>query len=86
MQQDPESGWHPGMPEYFENVWRTYRNPLDCHQYSVAIDRALSLFEAYRTVADDFDAQHKGSPLYVMGYAAFASHDYPTASSCSMPP
>ncbi len=23
---------------------------------------------------------HKGSPFYVLGYAAFASHDYPSAS------
>jgi hypothetical protein len=28
----------------------------------------------------DYQVAHKGTPFYVMGYAAFASHDYPTAS------
>jgi hypothetical protein len=28
----------------------------------------------------EYQAAHKGTPFYVIGYAAFASHDYPTAS------
>lgn len=79
-QIEKERHWRPGMTNYFENVWLAYRVPVDFQQYSVAIDNGLSLFERYRAAASDFDTQHKGSPFYVMGYSAYASHDYPTAS------
>jgi hypothetical protein len=69
------------MSNYFENVFLTYRMPVLCEKYSLAIESGLRLFEQYRASgAADFDQQHKGSPYYVMGYAAFASHDYPAAS------
>jgi hypothetical protein len=70
----------PGAADYFDEVFVAYRVPVDDRQYSLAIDRGLSLFENYKQSAPDFDDQHKGSPFYVMGYAAFASHDYATAS------
>lgn len=78
---DPESSWRPSMPGYFDNVWRSYRKAIDANQYSVAIDRGLELFESYRA-ADPatYSTEHKGSPMYALGYAAYASHDYPSAS------
>lgn len=77
---DPESAWHPGMPGYFEKVWRSYRGAVDAQQYSVAIDRGLDLFEGYRAASPaTFSAEHKGSPMYVLGYAAFASRNYSSA-------
>src|SRR3954451_15485794 len=79
-QVEKEGHWRPGMANYFENVWLDYRRHVDVGQYSIAIDRGLLLFERYRSAAADFDVQHKGSPFYVLGYAAYASHDYPAAS------
>src|SRR4051794_36748922 len=76
-----ERSFQPGAPDYFENVFLCYREPIESKKYSVAIDRCLALFEKYRATSPDiFSGQHKGRPFYVMGYAAFASHDYPTAS------
>jgi hypothetical protein len=66
----------PGMVNYFEDVFLAYRIPVEDRQYSLAIERGLWLLDYYQRNASDFDAQHKGSPFYVMGYAAFASHDY----------
>jgi hypothetical protein len=68
------------MANYFEEVFLAYRIPVDDQQYSLVVERGLWLFDYYQRNASDFDTQHKGSPFYVMGYAAFASHDYPTAS------
>lgn len=73
--------WKPGMPDYFEHVWQDYRRHIDTQQYPQAIDSALELFGNYRAQSPGtYSQQHKGSPFYVMGYAAFASHDYASAS------
>lgn len=79
-QVENERRFKPGMPAYFENVFLAYRDEVWAQKYSAGIDQALKLFEDYQNDAMDFEQQHKGSPFYVMGYAAFASRDYPTAS------
>jgi hypothetical protein len=58
---DPEGAWHSGMPDYFDNVWRSYRDAIDTDKCSVAIDRGLDLFESCRA-ADPatYSTQHKG--------------------------
>jgi hypothetical protein len=78
---NPESTWHPGMSGYFDNVWQSYRGAVNDQQYSVAIDRGLDLFESYRSASPTtFSTEHKGSPMYVLGYAAYASRNYSSAS------
>jgi hypothetical protein len=69
------------MSDYFEHNFQPYRNYIDASKYSLAIESALDLLEDFRTNSPAvFPSEHKGSPFYVMGYAAFASHDYPMAS------
>ena len=69
------------MPDYFDHNFQPYRSHIDAAQYSLSIKSALGLLENFRKSSPAaFPNEHKGSPFYVMGYAAFASHDYPTAS------
>jgi hypothetical protein len=69
------------MSDYFEHNFQPYRNHVDAEQYSLAIRSALELLENFRSSSPAaYSNEHKGSPFYVMGYAAFASHDYPAAS------
>jgi hypothetical protein len=69
------------LPEYFEENFHEYRQYIDAQQNSKAVEAALE-FLAQRKAADSaqYAMDHKGSPFYVLGYAAFASHDYPSAS------
>lgn len=69
------------MPEYFEENFHEYRQYIDVEQNSKAVETALD-FLAKRKAANSaqYAVDHKGSPFYVLGYAAFASHDYPSAS------
>jgi len=69
------------VPEYFEQNFHKYRQYIDAEQNSKAVEAALD-FLAERKAANSaqYTADHKGSPFYVLGYAAFASHDYPSAS------
>jgi hypothetical protein len=68
------------MPHFFDN-YAPYRPLLDSGQFRYCIESALLLLGGVRQLApQQYQAAHKGSPFYVMGYAAFASHDYPTAS------
>jgi hypothetical protein len=69
------------VPEYFEENFHEYRRYIDAQQNSKAVEAALDLL-ARRKAANSaqYTADHKGSPFYVLGYAAFASHDYPSAS------
>lgn len=68
------------MPSYFDtNV--PYRPLIDAGLVVQAIDYAMLFLDAYRLrSASQYSAEHKGTPFYIMGYAAFASHDYPSAS------
>jgi hypothetical protein len=69
------------MVDYFEGNFQPYRSLLEQGRYADSIEAALHLLESYRTANPAaYPNEHKGSPFYVMGYAAFASHDYPSAS------
>jgi hypothetical protein len=46
----------------------------------MAIDACLNDLADYQKNNTDYEQQHKGSPFYVMGYAAYGSHDYSGAS------
>jgi hypothetical protein len=69
------------VPEYFEDH-APYRAFIDKLQNSRAIDEGLQFLADRRQEAGDaqYTADHKGTPSYILGYAAFASHDYPSAS------
>jgi len=68
------------MPHFFD-YYAPYRPLLDSGQFRYCIENALLLLDGVRQLAPpQYQAAHKGTPFYVMGYAAFASHDYPTAS------
>ncbi len=68
------------MPSFFEN-YAPYRPFLDSAQFRHCIETAILLLDGVKQLApQQYEAAHKGTPFYVMGYAAFASHDYPTAS------
>ena len=54
---------------------------IDEERYSLGIDEALDLLRHFRNSAPpNYEREHKGVPFYIMGYAAFASHDYSAAS------
>jgi hypothetical protein len=67
-------------PIIFSMSGKGYRLHIEMGQFPQAVDSALELLGNYRTQSPGtYSNQHKGSPFYVMGYAAFASHDYATA-------
>jgi hypothetical protein len=69
------------VPEFFEVNFQEYRQYIDTEQHSKAIDAALELLsKRKRENPTQYSVDHKGWPFYVLGYAAFASHDYPSAS------
>jgi hypothetical protein len=69
------------VPEFFEVNFQEYRQYIDAERNSKAIDAALELLsKRKRENPAQYSLDHKGSPFYVLGYAAFASHDYPSAS------
>jgi hypothetical protein len=69
------------MPEYFEQNFHEYRQHIDAGRNPRAVEAALDLLAKRKnTDPAQYSADHKGSPFYVLGYAAFASHDYPSAS------
>jgi hypothetical protein len=69
------------VPEYFEDNWIQYRQFIETEQNSKAINAALELLSNRKQANPvQYSADHKGTPFYVLGYAAFASHDYPSAS------
>jgi len=68
------------MPNFFDNIY-PYRRRIDDERYSLGLDEALDLLRHFRNSAPlEYKSEHKGVPFYIMGYAAFASHDYSTAS------
>jgi hypothetical protein len=68
------------MPTDFDN-YAPYRRFIDQGQFTYSIELALQLLEFAKGLsAAQFQTVHKGTPFYVMGYAAFASHDYTAAS------
>jgi hypothetical protein len=70
----------PGMTKNFDD-YAPYRAFIDSGQFSHCIASALDLLELAKELAEpQFRAAHKGTPFYVLGFAAFASHDFSTAS------
>jgi hypothetical protein len=68
------------MPHFFDRV-APYFDLLIARRFSDAIGGALGLLENFRnSVPAPYANEHKGTPFYVMGVAAFASRDYLTAS------
>jgi hypothetical protein len=64
------------MPDFFDHIY-PYRRRIDEQRYSLGIDEALDLLRHFRNSAPrNYEREHKGVPFYIMGYAAFASHDY----------
>lgn len=69
------------MTSFFLDSYAPYRPLLDTGQFRYCIESALQLLNGLRELSpQEYQTAHKGSPFYIMGYAAFASHDYPTAS------
>jgi hypothetical protein len=69
------------MPSFFLDSYAPYRPFLDAGQFRHCIENALQLLNGLKEFAPpDYQTAHKGTPFYIMGYAAFASHDYPMAS------
>jgi hypothetical protein len=68
------------MPTNLDN-YAPYRPFLDQGQFTFCIEWALQLLDFIKGLSETaFQAAHKGTPFYVMGVAAFASHDYTAAS------
>ena len=69
------------MPSFFLDSYAPYRPLLDAGQFRYCIEHALQLLNGLKELAPaEYQTAHKGTPFYIMGYAAFASHDYSTAS------
>jgi hypothetical protein len=69
------------MPSFFLDSYAPYRPLLDAGQFRYCIEHALRLLNGLKELAPaEYQTAHKGTPFYIMGYAAFASHDYSTAS------
>lgn len=65
----------------FLDVHAPYRPLIDTGNHTQAIETALTMLEAIQLGSPAaYDAEHKGTPFYIMGYAAFACHDYLSAS------
>jgi hypothetical protein len=68
------------MATFFDE-YAPYRAFVDGGQFSYSIEAGLRLLGGVKELApEQYKAAHKGTPFYIMGYAAFASHDYPGAS------
>jgi hypothetical protein len=68
------------MSSFFDE-YAPYRAFIDNGQYSHAINNAVSFLDSVqRSLPAQYQAIHKGTPFYVMGFAAFLSHDYETGA------
>jgi hypothetical protein len=69
------------MPEYFESD-APYRPLVDQDKPARAVDEGLAYLAARRNSVGDhrYRQDHKGTPFYILGYSAFACHDYTSAS------
>lgn len=68
------------MPGFFDE-YAPYRVSLDAGKYRETIEGALHLLETFqRHYPQQLMPAHKGTPFYILGFAAFASHDYSGAS------
>ncbi len=69
------------MPEYFESG-APYRSFVDQDNPAKAVKEGLAYLAARRNSVGDkkYRQDHKGTPFYILGYSAFACHDYSSAS------
>ncbi|WP_354100849.1 hypothetical protein [Bradyrhizobium sp. RT5a] len=69
------------MPEYFE-CGAPYRDFVDKCKPAKAVEEGLAYLAARRVAVGDqqYRLDHKGTPFYILGYSAFACHDYTSAS------
>ena len=69
------------MPEYFEDS-APYRTFVDQDKPARAVEEGLTYLAARRNSVGDqqYRQDHKGTPFYILGYSAFACHDYTSAS------
>jgi hypothetical protein len=69
------------MPSSFFDEYAPYHKHLLAAQFPEAVNSAISLLSGVKQLSpNEYQAAHKGTPFYLMGFAAFASHDYETAS------
>jgi hypothetical protein len=65
----------------FFDEYAPYRAFIESGQYTHSINEALRLLDGIKRMSlQQYQTEHKGTPFYVLGYAAFASHDYSGAS------
>ncbi|GKQ54794.1 hypothetical protein [Bradyrhizobium sp. Ce-3] len=69
------------MPEHFESS-APYRDLVDNDKPAKAVEEGLAYLAARRLAVGDqqYHKDHKGTPFYILGYSAFACHDYTSAS------
>jgi len=69
------------MSEYFESG-APYRPFVDQDRPARAVEEGLAYLAARRGSVGDqqYRQDHKGTPFYILGYSAFACHDYTSAS------
>jgi hypothetical protein len=69
------------MSEYFESG-APYRPFVDQDKPARAVEEAIAYLAARRNCVGDqqYRQDHKGTPFYILGYSAFACHDYTSAS------
>jgi hypothetical protein len=69
------------MPEHFESS-APYRHFVDEDKPARAVEEGLAYLDARLKSAGDcqYRQDHKGTPFYILGYSAFACHDYTSAS------
>jgi hypothetical protein len=69
------------MSEYFESG-APYRSAVDLDKPARAVEEGLAYLSARRDGVGNqqYRQDHKGTPFYILGYSAFACHDYTSAS------
>ena len=68
------------MPYFDQPANQPYAAPLQNHQFPWVVDAGLELLNRIQRSDLATYATPKGTPFYIMGIAAFASHDYQTAT------
>jgi hypothetical protein len=69
------------MSSSFFDEYHPYLRHVVSGRFPEAVNSGISLLSGVKQLSSDkYEDAHKGTPFYVMGFAAFASHDYETAS------
>lgn len=64
-----------------QSSWEKYRHHINENRPVAAIETALGVLRDRRAEnPSDYEVDHKGVPFYSLGFCAFASHDYTSAS------